>query len=105
MLNIVYTAAAIAVISMTVTKSVLFAKSRDYLGWRVLKCSYCFSHWLAFAFTPYALVKLGNSYTFSTDGCLTLIADFIIMSFALVCFASLFSICIDIFMERIDNGN
>lgn len=93
MLSIVYVSAAIAVISMTVTKSVLFKELRDYLGWRVLKCSYCFSHWVAFAFTIFMVQSI-------TD---YLLIDFIITSFALVCFASLFSIGVDIFMERLDN--
>jgi len=92
---------------MTLTESVLFSSLRDALNdvpfiGKLVHCPYCLSHWLAFAFTPYLLVKLGYSY--SLDNIVLFTADFIITSFAVVALSSFFSIGIDYFLERIDKN-
>lgn len=88
MVNFILLSAAISTISITISKSVIFRKLRSYLGWRVLKCPYCLSHWVAF------LIATLISFT---------LFDFIINSFALVAFASVFSLLILIFIEKADN--
>jgi len=85
--NYLEIAAAIATISLTVTKSTLFQPLRKH--WRVLRCPYCFSHWVAFVFA-----------TTISDS----LFDFIIKSFALVCFASILSFFILIFIEKADHA-
>lgn len=88
MADVVLVSLAVSAISMTVTQSVLFSKIRETLNLRVLKCSYCLSHWVAF------ILVLAISHS---------AVDWIIKSFAIVTLASVFSIGISIFLERIDH--
>lgn len=47
MTELIILALAVSSISYTITKSVLFAPIRNKLNWRILKCCYCLSHWVA----------------------------------------------------------
>jgi hypothetical protein len=85
--SVVLVSLAVSAIAMTVTKSSLFSGLRERINCKLLYCPYCFSHWIALSFT----IPISIS-----------VFDWIIKSFAVVTIASIFSIGIDIFMERID---
>ncbi len=88
-LYLLWIAAAIAAISMTITKSIIFKKFREAIKLKLFKCPYCLSHWISFFFSYF--ISIGYF-------------DFIINAFAFVTISSLFSIGIDIFIRRMDNG-
>ena len=75
-------ALAIASISMTITKSVLFNDFRDRIGKigkffrELFNCPYCLSHWLA---VLGVLTFFGKTHT---------LPDLVLMTFATVTFAS-----------------
>jgi len=87
-MNILLLAAAIASISVTITQSSVFKPLRDFLRLSVLKCTYCFSHWLAFIA---ALLIASNA------------KEWFIYSFALVTIASIFSLFIIKLLKEIDH--
>ena len=81
-------ALAVTTVSITVTQSVLFKPVREFLGWKVLQCSYCFSHWVSFVFS---LVLATN------------FKEWIIYSFSLVCVVTIISYPILLILDFMDN--
>ncbi len=77
-------ALATAAITMTITRSSLFRRFRVV---KLLKCPYCFVHWIA------ALLTLTICVSF---------LDFIIKTFAIVTLSILPMYIIELFMEKID---
>jgi O-antigen/teichoic acid export membrane protein len=91
--EIIILAAAIATVSMTITKSSLFIRFRKIFNFKLFHCPYCLSHWLAFIiilYQWYPLVSIKHTI------------NYFITSFALVAFASIFSLIIGLFLEVID---
>lgn len=82
------TSLAIATVSMTITKSSLFKKFRNFFTLSIIKkllnCPYCLNHWLAFPW----IFEFG-----------------IIGAVALVALASIWSLLILIFLEKLGAKN
>lgn len=78
-------AAAIAAISMTICRGSLFWRLQKY---RLFKCPYCLSHWLAF-------IAAASSTT---------LKNFVINSFCLVTISTLFSFIILLFLKELDHN-
>jgi len=85
--DLIITSLAIAVVSMTITKSSLLKKFREFftlsIAKKLFKCPYCLNHWLAFPWI----------FEFGIIGALALIA-----------MASIWSLLILIFLERLENA-
>jgi hypothetical protein len=93
MTTIVLVALSVSAMSMTIAESGLFKYLRDVLNDvpfldKLVHCPYCLSHWLAFVF----VIHISDCFMI-----------WIINSFAVVTLASISSIGISFFLERIDH--
>jgi len=46
-MNLILISLAVASIAITVTKSSLFSKFRKLVTWKLFRCPFCLSHWVA----------------------------------------------------------
>ena len=83
-------ALAIAAISTTVAKSRLFLKLQQY---KLFRCPYCMSHWLAFAYVGYEAFEYGMTPI-----------DFVINSFLIVTCASIAGYILTLDLKELDRA-
>ncbi len=91
-MNLIILALAVSSISYTITRSVLFAPIRKKLNWRVLKCCYCLSHWIA------AFLIILDNYPIE-------FLDFIIITFAVITLSIPGMYIIELFHQLLEREN
>jgi len=93
MINFIFTAMAIASISLTIGKTYIFRPVRNNIGiaWlrKLLSCPYCLAHWLSAVAVIFIVPYNG-------------ILDFTIKTMALVTMSSLFSLFLWYYLQSLE---